>query len=323
VSEGVLSRAVAAVREGASDLREKLFRPEPPTLAVEVRPHSVSAVRTESGGRAVVAAASLELHPGTLRISMTESNVIDAPAFGRALGSVLERAGALSGGPVALVLPDPVARISLLPRAEVTVKSRSELAEMLRFRLKKAVPFEVQDAQVGAVFPHDEEAPVVVAAMARPVLGPYEHALTALGYEPGQVEIGCLALADRAAVPDGDSILVNWDHGYVSLVILRDGWPILVRTLVGDFTQSPEPVVREANNTVLYYRERLGGTGLHAAVLRCASLRPEEASAALREPLGVRPALLDPWAGTAPVDNAMAGQALAGAAAVLLRGAAA
>jgi hypothetical protein len=116
---------------------------------------------------------------------------------------------------------------------------------------------------------------------------------------------------------------VNWDHGYLSLVILRDGWPILVRTLVGDFTGTPESVIREANNTILYYRERLGGMGLGAATVRSAHLPPDEAVALLAEPLGVAPTVLDPWGGLAPGDHGHAAQALAGAAAALLRGVAA
>jgi hypothetical protein len=124
-------------------------------------------------------------------------------------------------------------------------------------------------------------------------------------------------------LPFGDSALLNWDHGYVSIVILRDGWPILMRTLVGDFTLSAEAVVREAASTILYYRERLAGPGLTSAAVRSAFLPPEDAVALLRDPLGVVPSVLDAWAGLAPGDVGPAAQALAGAAAALLRGTAA
>jgi hypothetical protein len=43
----------------------------------------------------------------------------------------------------------------------------------------------------------------------------------------------------------------------------------------------------------------------------------------LSEPLGVTPAVLDPWSGIAPADVGPAAQALAGAAAALIRGRAA
>jgi Tfp pilus assembly PilM family ATPase len=315
----------SALARTAGRLRRRLLETAPTVLAVEVRPQSLGVVRLslEKERRTITAAASLDLPTGALSLSMTEPNIRDPIAFSRTLGSVLERAGALEGGGVALVLPDPVARVALIPIAEVASRGRMELDEMLRFRMKKAVPFDVREARIATLSPRGGAASLVVVAIYRPVLEGYEQAFRDLGFEPGQVEIAGLALAEHAALPVGDSALVNWDHGYVSLVILRDGWPILVRTLVGDFTSSADAVVREASNTVLYYRERLAGMGLVSAAIRSTFLPPEDAAALLREPLGVTAAVLDPWGGLAPGDVGPAGQALAGAAAALLRGVAA
>ncbi|HKC12782.1 MAG TPA: hypothetical protein VKI41_12190, partial [Vicinamibacteria bacterium] len=81
-----------------------------------------------------------------------------------------------------------------------------------------------------------------MAAVFGPVLEGYEAALEALGFHPGLVETACLALSGRAigAGSSGDRLLVNWDHGYVSLVLSRAGWPILLRTLTGDFAAAPD-----------------------------------------------------------------------------------
>ena len=119
------------------------------------------------------------------------------------------------------------------------------LDEMLRFRLKKTVPFDVREACIATLLPRGGARG---SSWWPPSTGRFWRATSTpcreLGFEPGQVEIAGLALAEHAALPLGDSALVNWDHGYVSIVILRDGWPILVRTLVGDFTGTAEPVVR-------------------------------------------------------------------------------
>jgi len=314
----------SSVFRTATRLRRRLLETEPTLLAVEVRPHSLGVVRLtrEGEGRIITAGASLDLPPGALSLSMTQPNILDAAAFSRTLGAALERAGALAGGGVALVLPDPVARVVLVPAAEVASRGRTEFDEMLRFRLKKVVPFDVREARVASLSPRGD-GPLLVAAIHRPVLEGYEKAFRDLGFEPGQVEVTGLALAEQIASPAGDSVLVNWDHGYVSLLILRDGGPILVRTLVGDFTASAESVVREATNTILYYRERLAGVGIASAAVRSAFLPPEDAVSLLREPLGVEPSILDPWFGRNPGDVGPQAQALAGAAAALLRGAAA
>jgi hypothetical protein len=162
---------------------------------------------------------------------------------------------------------------------------------------------------------------VLVAAVFRPVLEAYEEALASLGLRPGLVEAASLALSGGAAGTSGDTLFLNWDHGYVSLVLSRGGWPILLRTLTGDFAAAPDPVIREVANTVLYYRERLEGPGLQTAVVRSAALPPEEAATLLQEPLGMKAAIFEPWARLGGSDSGPEAQALAGAAACVARAA--
>jgi len=312
----------ASLRHGELWLRERLLEPEWPTVAVEVRPRGVSVVRLVGSGNrlGLGAAAALDLPEGALEVSLARANVVDGAAFRKALQGACERAGALSGGPVALVLPDPAVRVALLPASELKARRRAEVEQMIRFRLNKTVPFDVQQARVAWAGP--EGGQMLVAAVFRPVLEGYEAVLRDLGFDPGLVEPASLALVgtlERAETP-GDRLLVNWDVGYVSLVLTRRGWPILIRTLVGDL--GPEAVLREAANTVLYYRERLGGQGLTGAALRSAFLPPEEAVTLLREPLGLEPEVVDPWALLGGGHRSAVAQAMAGALACLLRRAA-
>jgi hypothetical protein len=292
---------------------------------VEVRPRRLGVVRLvrEKGRLGMGAAASVELPEGVLRLSMTEPNVLDPEAFRRALESLLERAGARGESKLGLVLPDPIVRVATVPVSELAAARRRDRDEMVRFRLRKALPFDVRDARVATLMPRGGAGSMaLVAAVLRPVLEGYESALGALGLHAGLVEVACLAIT--ALVPDapGDRLLVNWDDGYVSLVLTRAGWPVLLRTLAGEYVTRPEPVVREVANTVLYYRERLGGGGLAGAAVRSAVLDPREAVALLAEPLGFVPEVLDPWGPLGLEHGDMAAQAVAGAAACLLRRAA-
>jgi hypothetical protein len=116
---------------------------------------------------------------------------------------------------------------------------------------------------------------------------------------------------------EGDRLLVNWDESYVSLVLARGEWPLMVRTLPGT-SVSPGEVAREVTNTILYYKERLGGTGLVGGSVRTVVVRPEEAVTTLGEAMGITPVLLDPWpllGSSGPGGGAS--QLLAGAAACL------
>ena len=161
--------------------------------------------------------------------------------------------------------------------------------------------------------------PLMVGAIYRPVLEGYEAACRALGLHPGLVELAGLALLNAAFAPRSlaDRLLINWDDGYISLVLARGEWPILVRTLTSEAASSPDDIAREAANTVLYYRERLGGEGLAGAVVRSAALPPAEAVALLEKPLELVPEIVDPWAWLGGGASVPSSQAIAGAAASL------
>jgi hypothetical protein len=303
-------------------LRRVLLEPEYPAVAVEVRPGAVAAVRiTREGGRPALGAAGVvALAPGTLEVSLTKPNVCDRAAFEGALAGVLERTGAQGGGPVSLVLPDSAVRLALVP-SDGLRGLRKDAEDVVRFRLHKALPFDVRAARVAWEPGGGEQTMVAVALEA--VVREYEEALEALGFHPGLVEVSGLAVASRVAGDDpaeGDRLLVNWDEGYVSFLLLRGKEPLMVRTLPGE--SEVRAVARQAASTVQFYRDRLGGGALGDAVVRSAERPIEEALEALAPALGLRPRPVAPWAALGTDGADPAGHALAGAAASALRRAA-
>ena len=278
---------------------------------MEVRPRALSAVRLVRDGtrHRLAAAASLELPAGVLEPSLTQPNVVDPAAFRRSLQTLLERAGALEARGAALVLPDAAVRVTFLPAGEAKASRRAEMEELVRFRLHKALPFDVREARLAWAGPRAGQ--FLVAAIYKPVLEGYEQALVDVGLQPGLVEPTALALLAAERGEDGDRLLVNWDVGYVSLVVARSGWPLVLRTLSGNL--GGEAVTREVANTVLYYREKLGGTGLADAVVRSAHFPAEEAAVLLRDPIGFPPRVIEPGAALGVEVDAAAAQAVAGA----------
>ena len=304
----------------AGRLWRALREPERPQVALEVRASGVGVVRTRrDAGRVVLAAASaVELAPEVLLPSLTQPNLADPERFRVACRSALERAGVLAGGPIALVLPDPVARVAILPAAELAGRP-SEVDELVRFRLRKSLPFDVREARVAHVRSPRAPDPVIVVAGLGSVLDGYEEVCRSLGLEPGLVELSGLALCRSAFAPGlpGDRLLINWDEGYATLILVRDGWPVLARTLTGPIVSSAAEVAREAAQTLVYARERLGSPGLEQAVVRASSLAVADVAALLEGPLGLVPEMADPWRALGTADAGPAAQALAGAAACL------
>ena len=256
---------------------------------------------------------------------MTESNVRDLDAFRQLLRSVAEKAGILGAGHVALVLPDPIARLALLPSAHIRARRRADSLEMLRFRLRKAVPFEIRDARLvtAPAGASGGEAQTLVGAVLHSILAEYEQPCRDMGLEPGVVVLAgptILEGVEWGRAPE-DRLVLNWDDGYLSLLLARGGSPVLIRTLSGASVATSESVAREVAQTATYYKERLGGAGLAQVVLRTAALPVEEASSVIEGALGQRPEILDPWGRLSPGDP-LSAQSFAGAASLLSRRAA-
>lgn len=296
-------------------LRRQWLEPEYPLLAIELRARALGVVRLQRQGRRLSLAAAVvqELPEGALQPSLTEPNVLDPAALRAALRAGLERAGASAATRACLVLPDTAGRVALLPAADLAGKRPAEAEDIVRFRLRKALPFDLREARLalpaGLGAHATGQAPVVV--MARPVLEQYEAELAALGLHVGLVELSglvCLAAAMHGRPAQEDRVVINWDQGCLSLLLTRGGQLALVRTLTlsGPFDAYAADVQREAFNTMLYYRERLGGTGLAGASLRCAALPVEQALAVLGEALEVLPEPLDPWNAYAGRDAGLA-----------------
>lgn len=282
-----------------------LSEPDYPLVAVEVRPRALGVVRVQrQRGRLELGAAVVqELPEGCLVPSLAEPNIRVPEAFESALRAALERAGAAGAARASLVLPDPAARVALVSAGDLVGKRAKEAADLIRFRLRKSLPFDVHEARL-AYHPLNAGETVggniPVVAVARTVVEQYEGALAALGLHVGLVELAglvCHAAAIHGRPSDEDRVIVNWDDGYVSLLVTRQGRLAVVRTLAlpADPAACVADVQREAFNTLLYYRERLGGQGLAGATLRSAALSPDEAAVALAEPLELTPELLDPW----------------------------
>jgi type IV pilus assembly protein PilM len=305
-------------------LRGRFLEPPHPELAIEVRARSVGLVRLGRQGQRIGLAAAVEaaLPEGTLAISLTEGNIRDAAPFVGAVRGLLERTGVPRGTAAALVLPDPVARVALAPAAELRPSRHADAEEMVRFRLRKSLPFDVREARVAQLAlpaAPGREPVVMMAAILGAVLDGYEAALREAGVEPGLVELSGLSLlrAAGASADGADQLLLNWEEGYLSLLLTVGGQPALVRTLGPEASRRPEEALREVASTILYYRDKLGGNGFARALLRCSALPPAEAAALLTPALGVVPRVFE-WSALPGADQACLGQNLAGAAACVL-----
>src|SRR5580704_348135 len=90
------------------------------------------------------------LEPGVIAVSPLKENVLDEPAFRAAVKSLATSHAARKGKDAALILPDFSARTTVLDFDTFPASMEEQLA-LIRFRLKRSVPFDVEAAAISFV----------------------------------------------------------------------------------------------------------------------------------------------------------------------------
>src|ERR1051325_7110814 len=149
----------------------------PPDAAVEIAPDhgAVAVVGDRSGGLGVQSYASEPLPPGTVVPSLTASNIHNRAVVVSALRAALDRAG-VRPRRVALVIPDLAAKVSLV-RFDTLPSRREDVDQLVRWQVKKASPFPVEEALVTstpATHGADGGTEFLVLAARRDVVAEYE-----------------------------------------------------------------------------------------------------------------------------------------------------
>jgi len=112
-------------------------------MAFEISEAGIAAAR-------IGARAEMEWRPlksGTLAVSPLKENVVDSDDFSMAVQALAGTQTARRRKDVALILPDFSARISVLDFDSFPTDAK-EQAALVRFRLKRSVPFDVESAVV-------------------------------------------------------------------------------------------------------------------------------------------------------------------------------
>jgi type IV pilus assembly protein PilM len=266
-----------------------LIDPPPAGLGFEFRPHQVVLARfsEKRGRREMDLCLKSPVPSGVIEYSMLEPNLKEPDGMAAFLRQLLDQAG-VRGRRVALTVPDTLARISVedLPEA---AGSKRDVAELLRFRLKKTLPFETERARIAFHALPGRTQSFFTGVMQEEVVTQYEALLEGLGFHVGVVETSSLSLlnlwcpvVEGELPPGSDYFFLNVEEEYFSVVLVRERLPVLLRTLGHRSGHSSEAVashyaadelVRELIPTLIYYREKLGGDSPARVYYR--SLRPD------------------------------------------------
>jgi type IV pilus assembly protein PilM len=284
----------------------------PPDAAVEITPAWVSAatITSRRGGPAIQSFTVEPLPERAVVASLGSPNVVDRAAVAASLSNAVSRLGSRPAR-VALIIPDVAARVSVV-RFEQVPPRREDLDQLVRWQVRKAAPFPIDDASVSyspGARSQDGSAEFIVVLARNDVIKGYEDACADVGLHAGLVDIASFAVVNLALASarstEGDWLVVHTRPEYTSIAIVRSGDLIYFRNRPEDDEESLTDAVHQ---TAMYYQDRLAGQGF-ARVLLGGISTAGELGQSLQERLGTPVESIDPTAaapltdrGTATID---------------------
>jgi type IV pilus assembly protein PilM len=174
------------------DSISRLVKDPPPAHIFELSAAGVAYAHGADTGFAALPAGALEISP-------VEDNVRQLDAITPVLGQF----GVARGGrrkSAAVLLPDACARVSVLDFDAFPEAAAEQLA-LVRFRVKKTIPFDIESASVGYYLQRSGgkqgkgqgKTEVVAVTIAHEILARYEALFRNAGFHPGDVTVSSLA----------------------------------------------------------------------------------------------------------------------------------
>jgi type IV pilus assembly protein PilM len=200
-----------------------LLRDPPPEVVFEVAADGIAMSRT----RPPAEVHQVPLKPGVLAPSPVKENILDLAAFTEAVRQLTPRGSGRGKRRAALVLPANSVRIAVLDFDNLPEKEE-ERRQLISFRLRKSVPFDVDEAAL-SYFPQPGRK-VLVAVAPAGIIEHYEAPFRAAGWHPGLVTVSSLAMLDLLPVT-GSIVLAHLSAGMLTVIATSGGVVTIVRSI--------------------------------------------------------------------------------------------
>ena len=253
--------ACARQQEGArKDFFRWLDAMPHPSLVLEIAQTHVAAARWGHGLANLTAYAAERLPDAAVTPSATQPNIVERESVRAAIRKVIDRVPR-QGADVALLLPDPSIRVFILP-FDTFPRSANEALPMLRWRLKKSLPFDAEEAVISWMRQASRDGKIeIVAAVARQkIVKEYESLLEDEGFSAGVVQSSTLAtlpiLNERGA-----TLLARFSGRNLTTVIVRGETMCVYRSTelgIGSEGLKPQAIFDEVFPAVAFYQDSWG-----------------------------------------------------------------
>ncbi len=226
-----------------------------PKLACEIAADRVLAGRLSESGAGLEACAARELAPGSVVPDLVENNLRQRDAVRAGIEEALGGVAGRSHDVIAIV-PDAAVRVMLV-EFDTLPSDREEALGVVRFRLKKSLPFDLDKAKVSYHAQKvNDEIRVVAAVALGSVIEDYEAAFRDAGFSAGVVLPSTLA-AIGAAEGKKPTLVIKVDAHTTSLAILNEDQLQLFRTLENGrgVTINGEQLAEEVYPSIVFFQD--------------------------------------------------------------------
>jgi type IV pilus assembly protein PilM len=253
----------------------------PPAMAFEVSEAGIAVARI--GSKAEMEFRPLK--PGVLAVSPLKENVVDPDEFAMTVRRLTAAQGTRKRKDAALILPDFSARIAVIDFDEFPSDAKEQLA-LVRFRLKRSVPFDVESAAVG-YFPQpaaNKRCDVLVVMAPLEIVSRYEAPFRAAGLNPGFVTTSSIAALELA--PEAGLSVLAKITGNVLTVVVREKSAIKLVRCLEVASQELDDIAAVLLPTFVYVEDNLSGRAENLILCGFGG-QSDEAQRRFEEELGV------------------------------------
>jgi type IV pilus assembly protein PilM len=196
--------------------------------------------------------------PGTLVVSPVADNLMRGEAVAGMIARLAPANGAKKRRPAAVILPDYAARVTILD-FDSFPSSPEEQLSLVRFRVKKTIPFDIEAAAVsyyvqpGSI---NKKIEVVAVTVALEVIARYEVLFRSTGFHPGVITTSSLAALNLYR-GDGVTVFAKLSGHALSVAVIAGSIIKLFRCVMLE-EASEEEILAVLHPTFAYVEDELG-----------------------------------------------------------------
>ncbi len=230
-----------------------IWKDPPPVMVFELSEAGVASARI--GARAELGFRPLK--PGTISVSPVRDNIVVPDDLAIAVREAAAPQAKSKRRDAALIIPDYCTRIAVLDFDDFPSDSKEQLP-LVRFRMKKSVPYDVESAAV-SFWPQPAEGKrfdVVVVVSPIEIVARYEAPFRNAGLNPGLVMPSCLASLHLMESPQL-TIVAKLTGQVLTVMVVENSRLRMVRCLELA-SQSIEEIASDLYPTFVFVEDNMG-----------------------------------------------------------------